>query len=70
MDRLHVPGVVAGAVQNGQVVCLEGFGWADIITLRPMDPASTLVRGIHLKLFVAAAMARRWRPAAFAWTTP
>ncbi len=59
MDRLHVPGVVAGAVQNGEVVCLEGFGWADIITLRPMDPASTLVRvGSISKLFVAAAMAR------------
>ncbi|MDA1257833.1 MAG: serine hydrolase, partial [Chloroflexi bacterium] len=39
LDELHLPGFSVGVATSGGLVYAEGFGWADIASRRPQDPA-------------------------------
>jgi CubicO group peptidase (beta-lactamase class C family) len=39
IERLHIPGIAVGVVQGDDLVFAEGFGYADIETKKPFDPA-------------------------------
>ncbi|HRD28242.1 MAG TPA: serine hydrolase domain-containing protein, partial [Caulobacter sp.] len=40
----HIPGVTVSVVQNGQVVLMKGYGFANLGPARPVDPDRTLFR--------------------------
>lgn len=53
----HVPGAVVVVVKDGEVLFSKGYGWADLETRTPVDPARTLFRpGSVSKLFVWTAV--------------
>jgi len=71
MERLHVPGVVVGIVQGGEVRYLQGFGWADVHARKPIDASSTLMRvGSVSKLLIAVAVAREVEAGRLEMTAP
>jgi CubicO group peptidase (beta-lactamase class C family) len=39
VERLHIAGIAVGVVQGDDLVFAEGFGYADIETKKPLDPA-------------------------------
>ncbi len=53
MKTDHVPGAVVAVVKDGQVLYLQGYGYADLEQQIPVDPQTTLFRpGSVSKLFV------------------
>jgi CubicO group peptidase (beta-lactamase class C family) len=53
MTENHVPGAVVAVVKDGELVLAKGYGYADLETRTPVDPARTLFRpGSVSKLFV------------------
>jgi CubicO group peptidase (beta-lactamase class C family) len=53
MTSKHVPGVVVVVVQDGEVLFSKGYGYSDLESRAPVDPATTLFRpGSVSKLFV------------------
>ena len=57
MTANHIPGAVVVVVQDGDVLFAKGYGYADLETLTPVDPQTTLFRpGSVSKLFVWTAV--------------
>lgn len=57
LHRGQIPGAVVVVVQGGQPLVSKGYGYADLKTLRPVDPATTLFRpGSVSKLFTWTAV--------------
>ncbi|MCA9935448.1 MAG: serine hydrolase [Ardenticatenaceae bacterium] len=57
MTTNHVPGAVVVVVQDGEVFFAKGYGYADLESLTPVDPQTTLFRpGSVSKLFVWTAV--------------
>ncbi|MDO9086265.1 MAG: serine hydrolase domain-containing protein [Anaerolineaceae bacterium] len=57
MDSNHVPGSVVVVVKDGEVFFANGYGYADLETKTPVDPAVTLFRpGSVSKLFTWTAV--------------
>lgn len=57
MTKNHVPGTVVVVVKAGEVLFAKGYGYADLETLTPVDPETTLFRpGSVSKLFVWTAV--------------
>ena len=53
----RTPGAVVAIVKDGQVLFEKGYGYADLKTLKPVDPARTLFRpGSTSKLFTWTAV--------------
>ncbi|MBI5934828.1 MAG: beta-lactamase family protein [Chloroflexi bacterium] len=53
MTKNQVPGAVVVVVKDGEVLYARGYGYADLETRKPVDPATTLFRpGSVSKLFV------------------
>ncbi|PYR47322.1 MAG: hypothetical protein DMF89_19320 [Acidobacteria bacterium] len=53
LEAHHCAGAVVAIVRNGEVVLAKGWGYADLKTRKPVDPATTLFRiGSVSKLFV------------------
>lgn len=56
MEALHIPGAAFAFVQ-ADTVLLRGYGYADLATRRPVDPATTLFQAASVsKLFTATAV--------------
>ncbi len=52
-------GLAVAVVQNGQLIFSKGYGYADAVSKKPMDPALTEVRiGSVTKVFTATAIAQ------------
>ena len=52
-----IPGAVVIVIRNGEISFKEGFGYADIGSIKPVDPAKTRFRvGSISKLFTATAV--------------
>ncbi|GAB5520622.1 MAG: hypothetical protein RhofKO_28730 [Rhodothermales bacterium] len=59
MAATHLPGVAVVVVQNGQTLIKRGYGVADAVTDRPVDPDRTLFRiGSVSKALTALALTR------------
>ena len=57
MSELHVPGVTFSLVQNGELSCAKGYGYADLEQEIPVVADKNLFRvGSISKLFVATAI--------------
>ena len=57
MENSHVPGAIVVIVKDGDVFFAKGYGYADLETLAPVDPARTLFRpGSISKLFTWTAV--------------
>lgn len=57
MQNSHVPGAVVVIVKDGDVFFAKGYGYADLESLAPVDPARTLFRpGSISKLFTWTAV--------------
>ena len=57
LKRGGIPGAVVVVVKDGQPLTQRGFGYADVKTRRPVDPATTLFRpGSVSKLFTWTAV--------------
>ncbi len=57
LDQGDIAGAVVVVVKDGQVLTQRGFGYADLKTRRPVDPATTLFRpGSTSKLFTWTAV--------------
>lgn len=57
MSTNHVPGAVVVVVKDGAVFFAKGYGYADVETLKPVDPETTLFRpGSVSKLFTWTAV--------------
>jgi CubicO group peptidase (beta-lactamase class C family) len=57
MAKGRIPGAVFVLVQDGRVVFIKGYGYADLEAGRPMDPQTTIVRaGSISKLLTATAV--------------
>jgi CubicO group peptidase (beta-lactamase class C family) len=57
MEKEHIPGAVFVLVQNGRILYQRGYGFADLATNRPVDPARTIWRiGSISKVFTATAV--------------
>ncbi|MBE2201363.1 MAG: beta-lactamase family protein [Anaerolinea sp.] len=57
MTANHIPGAVVVVVKDGDVLFAKGYGYADLETLTPVDPQTTLFRpGSVSKLFVWTAV--------------
>jgi len=53
MNEKYIPGAVVVVVKDGEVLYAKGYGYADLTTHTPVDPAVTLFRpGSVSKLFV------------------
>jgi CubicO group peptidase (beta-lactamase class C family) len=53
LEAHHCAGAVVAIVRNGEVALAKGYGYADLQTRKPVDPAMTLFRiGSVSKLFV------------------
>ena len=44
MAEAHIPGAVFLAIKDGEVIYRQGFGYADLETRQPIDPATTMFR--------------------------
>ena len=57
LEDLDIAGAVVSVVKDGELLTSRGYGYADLETQKPMDPASTLVRpGSVSKLFTWTAV--------------
>ncbi|HTX56838.1 MAG TPA: serine hydrolase domain-containing protein [Candidatus Acidoferrales bacterium] len=57
LHRAGIPGGVIVVVKDGKIVFAKGYGYADVKTERPVDPATTLFRpGSISKLFTWTAV--------------
>ncbi|MEX1020769.1 MAG: serine hydrolase domain-containing protein [Litorilinea sp.] len=57
MEELHIPGAVAVIVADGEVLLAQGYGYADLETLTPVDAETTLFRiGSISKLLIWTAV--------------
>jgi len=57
LEKEHIPGAVFVLVQNGRILYQRGYGFADLATLKPVDPAKTIWRiGSISKVFTATAV--------------
>lgn len=56
MKRLYAPGMAIAVVKDGKVILRKGYGYANVETKRPVDPATTIFRiGSITKVFTANA---------------
>ncbi|QQS41026.1 MAG: beta-lactamase family protein [Acidobacteriota bacterium] len=56
MKRLYAPGMAITVVRDGKVILSKGYGFANVETKRPVDPATTVFRiGSITKVFTANA---------------
>ncbi len=53
VDEYHLPGIAVGVVSGGELVYAEGFGYADIESKHPQDPALHQRIGSITKTMVA-----------------
>jgi CubicO group peptidase (beta-lactamase class C family) len=44
LDTAGIPGAVVVVVKDGQIISKRGFGYADVVTRKPVDPDLTLFR--------------------------
>lgn len=57
MRRADIPGGVIVIVKDGKIIFAKGYGYADVKTERPVDPATTIFRpGSVSKLFTWTAV--------------
>lgn len=57
LHRADIPGAVVVVVKDGKVLLAKGYGYADVKTKRPVDPATTIFRpGSVSKLFTWTAV--------------
>lgn len=57
LQRADIPGAVIVVVKDGKILFAKGYGYADVKTQRPVDPATTLFRpGSVSKLFTWTAV--------------
>jgi CubicO group peptidase (beta-lactamase class C family) len=57
LEALHIPGLVFVFVQGGEVVYAQGYGYADLESVTPMDAGASVMRiGSVSKPFVATAV--------------
>jgi CubicO group peptidase (beta-lactamase class C family) len=57
LDQADVAGAVVAVVKDGKVLFMQGYGYADVATQRPVSPDSTLFRpGSISKLFTWTAV--------------
>jgi CubicO group peptidase (beta-lactamase class C family) len=57
MEALHIPGLAFIFVQGGEVIYAQGYGYANLETVTPIDADSSIVRiGSISKTFVATAV--------------
>ncbi|HTU81161.1 MAG TPA: serine hydrolase domain-containing protein, partial [Candidatus Acidoferrales bacterium] len=57
LHRADIPGAVIVVVKDGKILFAEGYGYADVKTKRPVDPATTIFRpGSVSKLFTWTAV--------------
>src|SRR6185503_4661551 len=57
LAKEHIPGAVLVLVQDGKIVYQRGYGFADLATRKPVDPAKTIWRiGSISKVFTATAV--------------
>ncbi len=57
LHRADIPGAVVVVVKDGKVLLANGYGYADVKTKRPVDPATTIFRpGSVSKLFTWTAV--------------
>ncbi|MGB8797761.1 MAG: serine hydrolase domain-containing protein, partial [Candidatus Aquilonibacter sp.] len=57
LHRADIPGAVLVVVKDGKILFAKGYGYADIKTKRPVDPATTIFRpGSVSKLFTWTAV--------------
>ena len=57
LEKEHIPGAVLVVVQDGKIIYQRGYGFADLATKKPVDPAKTIWRiGSISKVFTATAV--------------
>jgi CubicO group peptidase (beta-lactamase class C family) len=57
IHRADIPGAVIVVVKDGKVLFARGYGYADVVTRRPVDPETTIFRpGSVSKLFTWTAL--------------
>jgi CubicO group peptidase (beta-lactamase class C family) len=57
LHRADIPGAVLVVVKDGKILFAKGYGYADVKTKRPVDPATTIFRpGSVSKLFTWTAV--------------
>ncbi len=56
MQRQHIPGLSLLVVRNGQIVCAEGFGLANVELQVPVKPETVFQSGSVGKQFTATAV--------------
>jgi CubicO group peptidase (beta-lactamase class C family) len=70
MDEWHVPGVAVGAVKDGEVVLLEGYGYRDVERELPVTPSTLLAIGSNSKSFTVVLMAQLVEEGKLDWNKP
>lgn len=70
MQRLDIPGVAVGIVQNGETVYAEGFGVRRAGSQEPVTPTTRFMIGSTTKPLTTMMMAKLVDMGQFDWTTP
>ncbi|NNL29419.1 MAG: serine hydrolase [Gemmatimonadetes bacterium] len=70
LDEWKVPGVAVGAVKDGEVVLLEGYGYRNLEDQEPITPQSILAIGSNSKSFTVVLMAQLVDEGRLDWDAP
>ncbi len=70
MEKLFIPGLAIGVVQNGEVVYAKGFGVRGLGHPEPVTPATQFMIGSSTKPLTTLLMARLIDKGTFTWSTP
>ncbi|KPJ90148.1 MAG: hypothetical protein AMS18_11420 [Gemmatimonas sp. SG8_17] len=70
MEEWHVPGVAVGAIKDGAVVLLEGYGYRDLESKLPVTPRTLMAIGSNSKSFTVVLMAQLVDNGQLDWDAP
>ncbi len=70
MQEWNVPGVAVGAIKDGKVVLLEGYGYRDLEDQLPMTPQTLLAIGSNSKSFTTVLLGQLVDSGIVDWNTP
>lgn len=70
MADWSVPGLAVGAVKDGEVVLLEGYGYRDVENRLPVTPRTLMAIGSNSKSFTVVLMGQLVDEERLEWNTP
>lgn len=70
MQEWHVPGVAVGAVKDGKVVLLQGYGYRDVESQTPVTPHTLMAIGSNSKSFTVVLMGQLVDSGKLDWDKP